>query len=146
MLKLEQRRNALTLRRAGRSYLEIGTALQCSAQKARALVAESIAEYSAVVADEAREHVALELARLDDMLISISVQVKSGNLKAIDRALKIGVRRAQLLGLNKQQAPMSPDNPAGELGRREEFSFDFGGRKKYIETGETKRNEPVTAH
>jgi hypothetical protein len=60
-------------------------------------------------ADEVRQ---LELLRLDRYLSAIAEKVDSGDLKAIDRALKIMERRSKLLGLDAPQK-VAPTDPTG---------------------------------
>ena len=64
--------------------------------------------------DEAKaELLRLELERLDRMLLAIWQAILNGHLGAIDRGLKIGERRAVMLGLN-QPTQIAPVTPSGE--------------------------------
>lgn len=103
VLAREREVQALELRKAGASYAAIGQALGISAMGAYKAVQRALkrlTKHSEAAAAEVR---ALELARLDAMLLAIWPQVKQGHLGAIDRALRISQRRAALLGLD---APM----------------------------------------
>jgi hypothetical protein len=100
----EKQVKALTLRKAGASYVTIADALgYSSGSGAFKAVAAGLKKTLQEPADDLRR---LELARLDDMLKAIAHHVASGNLTAIDRALKIQERRARLLGLD---APVKQD-------------------------------------
>lgn len=68
-----------------------------------------------------KELVQLEVERLDMMLVAIAPAVQNGHLGAIDRALRIAKRRAELLGLD---APKEVDVTSG--GRPLEFACDPG--------------------
>lgn len=95
----ERREKALSLRRAGLSTREIaaqlGTSHQTIHTDLKAMLAASVRENI----ESANELRALELERLDKMLISLSAKLREGDLKAMDRAIRIGEQRAKLLGL-----------------------------------------------
>jgi hypothetical protein len=89
---------ALTLRKAGVSYVDIAKTLGYKDHSgAWRAVKAGLKKTLQEPADELRT---LELARLDDMLKAIANHISAGNLTAIDRALKIQARRAALLGLD----------------------------------------------
>jgi hypothetical protein len=95
----ERREQALQYRRAGLSIRAIASRLDVSVftihEDIKAMLAEAIKEN----VDNAEQMRTLELDRLDDMLLRIQSQVIKGDLKAIDRALRISEQRAKLLGL-----------------------------------------------
>ena len=90
---------ALALRAAGASYetiaFQLGYASPSGAYKAVSSALRKTLE------EPAAELRTLELNRLDGYLLVISPEVRRGNLKAIDRALKISERRSKLLGLDQ---------------------------------------------
>lgn len=101
---VERQRQALELRKAGAGYVaiaqKVGYKGPSGAYNAiRSALKRTIQE----PADELRK---LEVERLDRMLLAIWDQVRNGNQGAIDRALRIGERRARLLGLD---APTKQD-------------------------------------
>ena len=93
----ERRLIALELRKAGATYQKIAEHLGVPLTTAAYYVTSAM---RALVAEPARELRDLEVARLDDMLLSVWPQVRQGNLGAIDRVLRIMERRAKLLGLD----------------------------------------------
>jgi Sigma-70, region 4. len=115
--RLERQRLALTLRASGATYREIARQLDISISTANKYVQSALAEARAGVVETAEDALAIELERLDNMLLSIAPQLRRGNLNAIDRALKIMERRAKLLGLDKpaRQEIMGADGGALEI-------------------------------
>ena len=118
----ERQARALELRKAGSGYAaiaqQLGYAGPSGAYKAittalRALTAEPAAELRA-----------LELARLDDLLVGLWPDARRGNVAKIDRVLKVMQRRADLLGLDAPRAFKDVTDPrrdaaaiAAEIGR-----------------------------
>lgn len=101
----EKQAMALNLRRAGTTFEEIANQLgYASAAGAHAAVKSALAKTLREPAAEVRE---LELARLDNMLESISEAIMSGDLNAIATALRISERRSRLLGLDLRERPLS---------------------------------------
>lgn len=97
MLKHQER--ALALRRASHSYAQIAQKLGLSKSRAHKLVQiglEDARAQNAAAADDLR---AVELSRLDGILAKVYPKATAGDLQAVDRVLKIGERRAKLLGL-----------------------------------------------
>lgn len=100
--KAAQRRlDALALRQAGASYRQIGERLGVSECQAWRDVDRALAALAKLTETEAEKLRALEMARLDAMLLPVLQQAKQGHLGAIDRVLRIMERRAKLLGLDK---------------------------------------------
>jgi len=91
---------ALELRRAGKSYPEIGAALGVAKSHAHRLVAEGMEEAREQVTTEALQLRAEEVSRLDAMLQGLWPAARKGGVTAVDRVLKIMERRARLLGLD----------------------------------------------
>lgn len=91
-------RQALELRLAGARFediaVRVGYADKSGAQRA---VTRALTSTLQPAADELRE---VEASRLDRLLLSVWQQALAGDLKAVDRALRILDQRARLLGLN----------------------------------------------
>lgn len=95
---IEKERQVLELRRAGASFEEIATRVgyrnRAAAHKAyRRAISRVLKEPAEDVRD-------LELDRLDRLLMGVWAKASRGELGAVDRALRIGERRARLLGLD----------------------------------------------
>lgn len=91
---------ALALRRAGNSYRLIAEKLECSRSYAHKMVSEALEDAKAQVAAHADDLRSEEISRLDGMLSKLYPKAEEGDVQAIDRVLKIGERRARLLGLD----------------------------------------------
>lgn len=115
---LQRRARALELHLAGASYdtiaTQVGYASKSGAHKA---VQEALTALgSPAPVGEALE---TELARLDAMLTGLWPKARRGDVQAVDRVLKIGERRGQLLALADQGAePEVKGTPLDELARR----------------------------
>lgn len=96
----ERRRLALELRRSGLSFDRIGQQLGISRQAAHSHVTKALEKLAGEIDDRADELRAMELERLDRILLGCYQAAAGGNLKAIDRVIKISERRAKLLGLD----------------------------------------------
>lgn len=95
----EKQRQALILRKAGATYETIADQLgYSSAAGAHKAVMTALRNTLKEPAEELRQ---LELARLDQYLVSLAKDLQRGDVKAIHAALKIGERRAKLLGLDQ---------------------------------------------
>ena len=101
--KLKHQELALELRRAGYSYDSIGRKIGLSKSRAHALVQMGLDEVRQQIAAAVDNLRAEEVSRLDGMLAKIYPKASRGDVAAIDRVLKIGERRAKLLGI---EAPM----------------------------------------
>lgn len=115
----ERQRQAVELRRAGASYEQIARQLEYRG-KSGAFAAVRAALKKAVV-EEVDELRTLEQERLDLAQAAIWVQVRNGNLGAIDRFLRIQDRRARLLGLDAPMkvAPTTPDGMNEYMGAKD---------------------------
>lgn len=105
---------ALQLRGAGLSYAAIAARVGVGKTQAFRLITAALAQgrpASATTANEARVE---EISRLDGMLVRLYPRAARGDVAAIDRVLKIGERRARLLGLD------APARAALGQGREEE--------------------------
>ncbi|TXH44774.1 MAG: helix-turn-helix domain-containing protein [Desulfurellales bacterium] len=95
-----RRLRAIELRRAGLSYRAIAEQLGCDPSAAYRHVAAELEALRGACAEEAKELRELELDRLDLYLRAIMPKVLAGDTKAVNVALGIGKRRAELTGLD----------------------------------------------
>lgn len=112
-----RQKQALELRMAGYGYEAIAERLGYGGPSGAFKAIQSAMKATLKEpADAVRE---LEVKRLDTMLAGIWIAVRNGNLQAIDRALKIMTRRAELLGLDapaRVNVDLMVRNAAQELG------------------------------
>jgi hypothetical protein len=101
--KLDRQFKALELRRMGKGYVEISSALGIGKSQAHRLVQAGLQDARAQVDAEANELKAEEISRLDAMLAGLWPDARKGHHSAVDRVLKIMERRARLLGLDAPQ-------------------------------------------
>lgn len=98
--KLKNQAQVLALRRAGMPFSQIAAKVGISKSSAHQLVQEGMEDARRQIATSVDELRAEELSRLDGMLAKAYPSAAKGDLQAIDRVLKIGERRAKLLGLD----------------------------------------------
>src|SRR5690348_9182032 len=109
----ERTAEALELRKAGHSYAAIAAKLGYSNQGAAyKAVKRALDRTLQEPADELRR---VEVERLDDLLAGLWDKAKGGNLWAVDRALAIMQRRAELLGLDAKPAEPVDERPYAGL-------------------------------
>lgn len=106
----ERRRQAVNLRMGGKTFEEIGQVLGITKQSAYGLVVTALDHITAETAESAEQLRRLELERLDFMRNAIWGSVIKGDMQAVDRALRIGKRVSELLGLD---APTKTDLTTG---------------------------------
>ena len=95
---MQQRRaEALAMRAAGHTFDVIGERLGVTRQAAQQLVARAVAALPVESLDAVRQ---LESERLDGLLAAVWPSAESGDVRAVDRVLRIMERRARLLGLD----------------------------------------------
>lgn len=115
----EQERLALEYRKAGYHYDVIADKLHLANKGAAWKVVQRALRR--MVKEPAEDVRALELARLDDLLLGVWDRAKRGDVLSIDRVLRMQERRAELQGLDapqKRQIGGDPDNMAPILVRR----------------------------
>ena len=105
----EHQQAALKLRLTGMSHRAIAEALGVSDHTTiQGRIAGALKE---IIREPAEAVLKMELERLDVMLLGLWKQAASGDLQALDRALKIQDRRARYLGLDAptktQEVPMA---------------------------------------
>jgi len=103
----QRREQALQRRIGGWTFQRIGDELGITRQSAHSLVVKALADLNERVMESAAELQRLELERLDTMNNAIWGAVLSGDVGAVDRAIKIQARRSALLGLD---APKKTEN------------------------------------
>jgi len=96
---------ALRLRIEGATYRQIAADLSCSAATAYRDVSSALAEIASSRSEQAEELRALQSARLDALLVAVWDTAEAGDVKAIDRVLRIMERRARLHGIDAQPPP-----------------------------------------
>ncbi len=96
-LAAKRRIEAVTLRKSGLSYEAIGDHLQISKVAAWKLVKTAL---DATLREPTMELRELEIQRLETMLRGVWPKAITGDVHAIDRAVKISERMAKLLGLD----------------------------------------------
>ncbi len=95
-----RRLQALELRKGGATYRQIGERLNVSEAQAFRDVDHALGMLAKLTEGEAEKVRALEVARLDSVLLPMLQQAKRGSQGAVDRVLRIMERRAKLLGLD----------------------------------------------
>jgi hypothetical protein len=109
---LQHQQQALELRRAGKSFTEIAQALGLGRSYTHRLVQSAMREAVAQIAQAGDELRAMEVDRLDALMVTVWPMARRGNLGAVDRVLRIMERRARLLGLDAPEV-LQVDNPGG---------------------------------
>lgn len=112
----EKRRQALELRKAGVGYEQI--ALKVGYSGPGAAYREIHAALREITREPAEELRTLETERLDRMLMGLWEKARAGDLKTVDRVLRIMERRSRLLGLDapERKDVTSDGQPLGVLG------------------------------
>ena len=96
----EREGQALELRKAGKTFAEIGADLGITKEGARQAVYRALGDLAESNLEAAAALRALESERLDKLLAAVWPAATAGDLDAVDRALKIAARRARLCGLD----------------------------------------------
>lgn len=105
----ERARQALELRKRGKTIRQIAAELRISRSVAHRYVKEALDELARETLEDAAEVRRLELERLDLALTTaMAVMLDSGAdedvlLRAVDRVVKVSQRRSELLGLDAPQ-------------------------------------------
>jgi hypothetical protein len=113
----------LRLRREGLSHRQIASRLGIVPSTAYKRIRHGLSEVNERNLESATELRALETQRLDELQQAIWEQAAGGDLKAIDRILRIMERRAKLLGLDGPQRI----EHAGAEGGPIQHEWDFSG-------------------
>lgn len=105
----------LELRKAGGTFEQIGRQLGKSHGAVHKAFLRAMAAHREELQQSVAEARAIEVARLDHMLLKLWPAVNKGDQNAIHRALKVCERRSRLLGLDLQPEPFgfNPNPGAG---------------------------------
>jgi len=126
---LDRQIKAIELRRMGKGYVEIATALGIGKSQAHRLVKAGLEETKAQVTADAADLKSEALSRLDGMLAGIWQGARKGNVSDIDRVLKIEERRAKLLGLDAPTKVAETDPEGNAAGPREILLVSPGDKR-----------------
>jgi hypothetical protein len=100
VLAAERRIQALSLRKKGLTYAEIGKELGCTSRRARSLVAYEFVRLKGEQNELAEEAFRTNIGRLDQLLEAVWHEALEGELEAVDTALKILDRQSRMMGLD----------------------------------------------
>lgn len=96
----ERRQQAFELRKSGQSYRAIGESLGVTHTTARRYVDRILDDLHAQTIASAERYRALQLERLNDMMLALWPAVKRGDTAAIREARGLMEREAKLLGID----------------------------------------------
>ena len=96
-----RRVRVLEARVQGRSLRAIAAELGCAPATAMRDLHHALDELARLEQERTAEHRALELARLDHLLVMLADKIDAGDVGAINAALRISERRSRLLGLDR---------------------------------------------
>ena len=113
--RLLKQTQALQLRAHGHNFRAISKALVCSISTAHALVKEAFVAERKGISEAKADLVEMEILRCDTYLQAIAKKVQAGDVKAVDTALKVGKRRAELLGLDAPTKIAETDADGNDL-------------------------------
>jgi len=92
---------AIEMKKAGWNHQMIGAVLNMYESDVRKMIRNVLRKRGRRLLNSATEEVAIENERLEEMIHSIWDQVQNGNPRAIEVAVKVMQRRAELLGLDQ---------------------------------------------
>ena len=115
METLLKQTQALQLRAHGHNYRGIAKALGCSPDTAHRLVTAAIAAERETISQAKADVVELELHRCDTYLQAIAKKVQSGDVRAVDTAMRVAERRARLLGLDASNGQPDDGKPISRV-------------------------------
>lgn len=96
----ERELEAVRLRTAGQPYSSISLSLGIAKSSVHRAVTRAMARTATTLAEDAGVLRQIEIARLDALLAGLWPRATSGDVPAVHAALKVGERRARLLGLD----------------------------------------------
>lgn len=110
--KMADQHQAMVLRASGHGYVSIAEQMKCSKAWAYKLVTQAMEQYRGQLRESVDELRAVEIARLDHMLINLSDAMTAGDIEAIRAGIRISHQRSALLGLYPQpQQRQRVDDP-----------------------------------
>ena len=127
----------LKMRQAGLNYREIGKQFGIAHTTAYRAVKRVMEEIKKETKETAKEHLEIDLLRLEDAVKAIYAKVLKGDLKAIDRLVNIIDKKSRILGYDHLTVSvMSEDDRAildnlfGSINKeREEWSLETSAKK-----------------
>lgn len=116
---------ALHLRAHGHSVRSIAKALGVSKSQAGRYLTSAFAAEREGISQAKADLVEVELLRCETYLQAIAKKVQGGDIRAIDTALRVGERRAKLLGLDAavRSQLSGPDDGPIQLDQRTVIEF-----------------------
>lgn len=105
----EKRKAAVELRMAGLTYAKIGQQIGLSESQTYKTIQKALSESVERTQKDSDQIVEMELLRLDRISQTLWTNVVKGDLKAIDRYIKVMQQRAKLLGLDAPLKVASTD-------------------------------------
>jgi hypothetical protein len=123
-------------RQAGQSYDEIARQENLTSERIRQIVVESLQRR---LVDPVRDHARLQIARLDRALSVASEQAATGDLRAIDRLIKVLDR------LDKYQGVAASANGEGENDTKRLFAKLLHAMEYYNAQGDEERERRKAA-
>ncbi|HPJ18860.1 MAG TPA: hypothetical protein PLQ14_06880 [Actinomycetota bacterium] len=106
--EIELARKALVLRRAGFDLFEIAQRLKVTEHKAASATRNALEAAALMVSlAERRELLNLEVTRLDALQAAVWDDAMTGDVRAVEAALKLVQARSKLLGLDTDQSATS---------------------------------------
>ena len=107
----ENRLKAIELRLLGYTLKDIALALNVSVTMAHKYIVKALNELAEQCAEETRTYRALQVARLEGLLVPAYIAAKDGDINAIEKARKIIDSLSVLMGCNAPSkiAPTTPD-------------------------------------
>jgi hypothetical protein len=109
----ERANKIMSLRRAGATYKQIAAQVGGSEQNAHQMVTRILGTMRTELAETTDDVRALELERLDALLMGQWSQATAGHQGAVATVLRIMERRARILGIDAP-AKVAPTTPDGE--------------------------------
>ena len=100
-ISLHNRRQAVELRRMGKTYQQIAQLLGMAKSSVHKTVTRALMDLQAEIDRDAQWVLAQELDRLDNLQYGYWIQAIEGDVPSGAQILKIMERRAKLLGLDK---------------------------------------------
>lgn len=120
----DRQRQIVQMRIGGGGYADIAKRLKIAPSTVGRALKRAMEVWKVENSELIEEQVHLQIKRLDRMILAIWPEVITGNLLAIDRALRIEERRARLLGFDK--APYLAVEHTGIIGHEVIFKVDYG--------------------
>lgn len=109
----ERRKTAIELRKAGKTFSEIGDELAITTQSAFGLIQRELDRLNKATRQESEALRELENWRLDALQAGLWTKATDGHIPAVQQVLRIMERRAKLNGLDAP-AKIAPTDPVGD--------------------------------